>query len=91
VDTTAVQRANAAEARSAIERNARSYRTSLKVWFGGEFGWCSILDPYTGEVYDVELAASPRWFLWRCFDEKRRRMNAVPRSGAVPLQNGSRW
>lgn len=51
----------------------RNYETSLKVWFSGEFGWANVLDPFTGEVYCVELAKAPKWFVHRCFDERRRR------------------
>jgi hypothetical protein len=56
------------------ELQHRKYATSLKVWFSGEFGWASLLDPFTGEVHTVELASAPKWFMYRCFDERRRRV-----------------
>jgi hypothetical protein len=75
VDTTAVQRANAAEARAALERNARSYRTSLKCWWAPTYGCIAVLDPFTGEVYEVERLHpnTPRWMTWRAMDEKSRK------------------
>ena len=52
----------------------RVYRTSLKVWWSREFGYLSVLDPFTGEVFEVERTeATPRWMTWRAMDEKVRR------------------
>jgi hypothetical protein len=53
----------------------RNYRTSLKVWWAPEFGCLSILDPFTGEVYEVDRGHpnTPRWMTWRAMDEKARR------------------
>ena len=78
---------------AAIRRiQAKNYQTSLKVWFSREFGYCSVLDPHTGEVHEVELAKAPRWFMWRCFDEKgRRKRHELPRSGTVLLQDRLAW
>jgi hypothetical protein len=54
-------------------RHARNYATSLRVWWSREFGWLSILDPFTGEVYECLSQESPRWMTWRAMDEKARR------------------
>lgn len=54
------------------ERHARNYRTSLRCWWSRDFGWLSLLDPFTGEVVEVEQVAAPRWMVWRAMDEKAR-------------------
>ena len=61
--------------RARLERN---YRTSLKCWWSRDFGFISILDPFTGEVIEVERTAdTPRWMTWRAMDEKARRKRYV--------------
>ena len=56
------------------ERIARNYSTSLRCWWSREFGYLSVLDPFTGEVYDIERTAeTPKWMIWRAMDEKSRR------------------
>jgi hypothetical protein len=61
----------------------RNYRTSLKVWWAKDFGYLAVLDPFTGEVYEVERQHqnTPRWMTWRAMDEKARR--AGTSSGSV--------
>jgi hypothetical protein len=64
----------------------RNYATSLKVWWGRDFGVLAVLDPFSGEVYEVEYrkegkGATPKWLVWRAMDEKQRRR---PRNPGVP-------
>jgi hypothetical protein len=55
-------------------RLEHNYRTGLKVWWGRDFGVLCLLDPFTGEVIEVERTpALPKWFTWRAMDEKSRR------------------
>ena len=69
-------------------RIARNYATSLRCWWSREFGYLSILDPFTGEVYDIERTAeTPRWMIWRAMDEKngaRTQAPHAPGRGAAP-------
>lgn len=51
----------------------RIYRTSLKVWWSREFGYLSVLDPFTGEVIDIPNESAERWMKRRAFEEKARR------------------
>jgi len=53
----------------------RNYRTSLKVWWAPTYGCLAVLDPFTGEVYEIERLHPnvPRWMTWRAMDEKARR------------------
>jgi hypothetical protein len=69
----------------------RNYRTSLKVWWARDFGYLALLDPYTGEVYEVERAHKnvPRWMTWRAMEEKNRR--AAHRSQTSGSSGGTPW
>jgi hypothetical protein len=52
----------------------RNYATGLKVWWARDFGFLALLDPFTGEVYEVERTKeTPRWMTWRAMEEKQRR------------------
>jgi hypothetical protein len=74
------------ESRAWAATQERVYRSSLKVWFSREFGYLSLLDPYTGEVYEIEFPEAPRWMKRRAFEEKGRRQTR--RSTAI--SRGSR-
>jgi hypothetical protein len=91
VDLTEVQRANAAEARASLERTARSYRTSLKCWWAPTFGCIAVLDPFTGEVYEVERLHpnTPRWMTWRAMDEKARQQGKSGTLSAWPRRDST--
>jgi hypothetical protein len=54
-------------------RLAHNYRTSLRCWWSRDFGWLSLLDPFTGQVIEVEQVNAPRWMVWRAMDEKARK------------------
>lgn len=58
------------------EVSEHMYRTSLKCWWSREFGWLSVLDPFTGEVTEVQWPHkdTPKWMVWRAMDEKHRRL-----------------
>src|SRR5215831_3934282 len=66
---------------------AEIYAASLKIWFGGEFGYACVLEPATGEVHEVALKDAPRWFMWRCMDERNRRRPDAP--DQPPKRDGS--
>lgn len=53
-----------------------NYSTSLKVWWSRDYGYLTLLDPFSGQVYDVAYEEAPKWFVYRAFDEKRRRQGA---------------
>jgi hypothetical protein len=55
------------------ELQRRVYRTSLKCWWSREFGYLSLLDPFTGEVFDIESDGAPKWMKRRAFEEKAKR------------------
>ena len=80
-----VQRPGAPEARGYLEQQARNYKSSLKVWWAPTYGCLAVLDPFTGEVYEIERLHpnTPRWMTWRAMEEKNRR-----RSGT---SSGWRW
>lgn len=79
MDDPETQRADAAE--TYRERADRIYRTSLKVWWAQTYGCLAILDPFTGEVYEVERLHpnTPRWMTWRAMEEKTRRKSGTSR------------
>jgi hypothetical protein len=58
-------------------RRDRIYATSLRVWFSREFGYLCVLDPHTGEVYEIEFSESPRWMKRRAFEEKDKRRRSA--------------
>lgn len=65
------------------ELRERVYRSSLKVWWSREFGYLSVLDPFTGEVFDVERTPeTPKWMIYRAMDEKARRRGSSGTSRA---------
>lgn len=59
--------------RAWAEQQRRNYSTSLKVWWSRDYGFLALLDPFSGEVYDVAYEEAPKWFVYRAFDERRRR------------------
>jgi hypothetical protein len=73
------------------ERQARNYRTSLRCWWSREFGYISVLDPFTGEVHEVERAHqnTPRWMTWRAMDEKHRLARSRRTSSASPWRGST--
>ena len=64
--------------------NAKNYRTSLRCWWSRDFGWLSLLDPFSGEVIEVAYPdpRTPKWMVWRAMDEKARRQGTS--SGSRP-------
>jgi hypothetical protein len=55
------------------ELQHRKYASSLKTWWSREYGYLCVLEPFTGEVFEVAYEQAPKWFVHRAFDEKRRR------------------
>lgn len=55
------------------EQQRRNYSTSLKIWWSRDYGFLALLCPFSGEVYEVAYEEAPKWFVYRAFDEKRRR------------------
>lgn len=64
------------------ELRERIYRTSLKVWWSREYGYLSVLDPFSGEVLDVANEDALKWMKWRAFEEKGRRRSRVISRGS---------
>ena len=75
----------------------RNYATSLKVWWARDFGFLALLDPFTGEVIEIERTKeTPKWLTWRAMEEKQRRRRRSagppsPASGGRPWPGSSAW
>lgn len=87
MDDQEAQRADSPEAYRRLRE--RIYRTSLKVWWAPTYGCLAVLDPFTGEVYEVERLhpAVPRWMTWRAMEEKNRKRSGTSSGWRRPVSS----